>query len=368
MIKLPPQYVNLPAFLIYSDIPEPIITTAARIYGLAWNINRQHSPEDRMHAPVQFTATLDDLLMVCHIGNRTLRGHLSVLSVKGVLRYAYSKRFNVYTFTLPPRSEWPSPSLDEKSAEICRHPTLVVDDLFQTEDQQQQSSFCIEGGYGGEDEECGKLHSSPGAAPDPAEWERRLACLDVLGIREPVRSELAAGDLNTSEYLFGWVGDRQRHPERGPGHYVLQIRAGVPAPDRCGGWKHPGDQYGEEEPGLDEENEPAPPDALAAELPRDPSVTEDVKTLWFRVLGELQLQMTQATYDAWLRGTDVVRADNHTLTVTVKSGYAKDWLENRLQSTIARTLARLAGAETAVEFVVGDEWRRRHETVAGGNA
>jgi chromosomal replication initiator protein len=76
--------------------------------------------------------------------------------------------------------------------------------------------------------------------------------------------------------------------------------------------------------------------------------------VWSAALGELQLQMTQATFDTWLRGARFLKYEDGSFVVGVKNGYAKDWLENRLLPTIKRTLARLAGCATGIRFVVWD--------------
>ncbi len=77
--------------------------------------------------------------------------------------------------------------------------------------------------------------------------------------------------------------------------------------------------------------------------------------IWSAALGELQLQMTHATFETWLRDSKLVKYEAGTFVVAVKNGYAKDWLENRLLATIKRTLARLAGRTVDVKFVVGSD-------------
>lgn len=74
--------------------------------------------------------------------------------------------------------------------------------------------------------------------------------------------------------------------------------------------------------------------------------------IWSAALGELQLQMTQATFDTWLRDSKLLRREQNTLVIGVKSGYAKDWLETRLSPTIKRTLGRLMGQPVELSFVV----------------
>ncbi len=77
--------------------------------------------------------------------------------------------------------------------------------------------------------------------------------------------------------------------------------------------------------------------------------------VWPAALGELQLQMTQATFDTWLRDSRLLKYEDGTFVIGVKNGYAKDWLESRLLATIKRTLARLVGKTVQVQFVVWDE-------------
>ena len=83
--------------------------------------------------------------------------------------------------------------------------------------------------------------------------------------------------------------------------------------------------------------------------------------IWSAALGELQLQMTQATFETWLRDSKFLKYEDGTFVVAVKNGYAKDWLEHRLVATIKRTLARLADRTVDVKFVVGAEKPQREE-------
>ena len=82
------------------------------------------------------------------------------------------------------------------------------------------------------------------------------------------------------------------------------------------------------------------------------------KKLWQIALGELELQMTRATFDTWLRATHCIGIENgNTLVISVKNGYAIEWLENRLYTMIQRTLHRLTDKEMHARFVVWDTKR-----------
>jgi len=79
--------------------------------------------------------------------------------------------------------------------------------------------------------------------------------------------------------------------------------------------------------------------------------------IWHATLGELQLQMTKATFDTWVRPTHAINFDAAlgAMTVGVHSPYAKEWLENRLQATIQRTLTGIIGRSVQVQYVVKDK-------------
>jgi len=81
----------------------------------------------------------------------------------------------------------------------------------------------------------------------------------------------------------------------------------------------------------------------------------DAKRTWQTALGELQLQLTKATFDTWLKDTSGVAYEDGTVIVGVRNAYAKDWLENRLYTHIARTLSGIVGRTVEVRFVVAGQ-------------
>jgi chromosomal replication initiator protein len=86
----------------------------------------------------------------------------------------------------------------------------------------------------------------------------------------------------------------------------------------------------------------------------DPATTPrvDARQIWQAALGELQLQMTKATFDTWLKGTYAIAYEDGTFIIGTHSTYAKEWLENRLATQIKRTLCGLLGRSVEVKFVV----------------
>jgi chromosomal replication initiator protein len=73
---------------------------------------------------------------------------------------------------------------------------------------------------------------------------------------------------------------------------------------------------------------------------------------WQSVLAQLQMEMPRASYDTWVRDTRPTAYENGIITVGVRNAYARDWLENRLATTVSRLLIGILNSNVAVEFVV----------------
>ena len=72
--------------------------------------------------------------------------------------------------------------------------------------------------------------------------------------------------------------------------------------------------------------------------------------VWREALHELEMQMTRATFDTWLRGSRVVGVEENALTVEVRDIYAAEWLQARLSTPIHRTVAGIVGRAIDIRF------------------
>ena len=98
------------------------------------------------------------------------------------------------------------------------------------------------------------------------------------------------------------------------------------------------------------------------------SVTLSPETVWKAALGELEMQMTRATFTTWLQGTRALAWGDGEFVISVRNDFAKDWLEGRLYDLIARTLSSVIGQPTRARFVVWtDEIIAPKTTLANGN-
>ena len=78
----------------------------------------------------------------------------------------------------------------------------------------------------------------------------------------------------------------------------------------------------------------------------------DAKQVWRAALGELQVTLSPANFETWLRDTALVDVDDTRFRISVPNGFAKDWLESRYRSLISQTLGRIVGYGVQVDFVV----------------
>jgi chromosomal replication initiator protein len=73
---------------------------------------------------------------------------------------------------------------------------------------------------------------------------------------------------------------------------------------------------------------------------------------WQAALGQIQMGMSKAAFDTWLRGSEGISFDSEIFTIGIPNAYARDWLENRLTSTVARVLTGILDRPVTPRFVV----------------
>ncbi|MBM3272492.1 hypothetical protein FJY94_04420 [Candidatus Kaiserbacteria bacterium] len=89
----------------------------------------------------------------------------------------------------------------------------------------------------------------------------------------------------------------------------------------------------------------------ATPLPMTPDL------IWQATLGELRLQLHKPTFDLWLADTIMQAYDPaiNEFTIGVPDEHTLDWLQNRLASTIRRTLTGVSGRAASVRFAVSTD-------------
>ena len=62
--------------------------------------------------------------------------------------------------------------------------------------------------------------------------------------------------------------------------------------------------------------------------------------------------MPRASFDTWVRDTEVVSCEDGRLVIGTGNSYARDWLESRLASTVNRLLVSVLNTSVSVHFIV----------------
>ena len=73
---------------------------------------------------------------------------------------------------------------------------------------------------------------------------------------------------------------------------------------------------------------------------------------WQAAQGQIQLEMPKAAFDTWVRDAQYFSYEDGTFVISVQNAYARDWLANRLASSIVRILTGMMNRTVEVRFIV----------------
>lgn len=85
---------------------------------------------------------------------------------------------------------------------------------------------------------------------------------------------------------------------------------------------------------------------------------------WQAAQGQLQMEMSKASFDTWVRDAELVTYEDGFFVIGVHNAYSRDWLESRLTSTVTRLLTGIMNRTVGVRFIV---WQDNVEKVAVGD-
>lgn len=88
----------------------------------------------------------------------------------------------------------------------------------------------------------------------------------------------------------------------------------------------------------------------------------DVKRLWDDALVKIELAITPANFKTWFRDTHIVTLEDGTATIGVPSVFVKDWLHDKFQTMITKTLRELTPYVRSVDYLVVQRSDRKPET------
>lgn len=87
----------------------------------------------------------------------------------------------------------------------------------------------------------------------------------------------------------------------------------------------------------------------------------DVKRLWDDALVKIELSITTANFKTWFRDTHIVTLEDGTATIGVPSVFVKDWLQDKFNTMILKTLRDLTPHVRSVEYIVAQRNERKQE-------
>lgn len=294
---LPPSYVNTPVAMAYAEVDDALIVTMTRILGLCWAYDYERTPALAAEQVAELTGR----------PRSTLYRHLKQLREMQWIR------------------------IDQAGRRIVIRPIIARN--AHPAGKEEMSTV------------------EPTTEPVPN--EALLQALAEIGVENPKRDQLARLDLDPL-----WVRAWHlwtKHPHRrnltNPvGCIILKLEGAERPPEeflqaaqeqiRLRQWMHALEEREEEDLLDDDFSEP-----------ETESVPDEARQIWARCLDELELQMTKATFDTWLRGSRVVEAGDGWLTIAVRHAYAIEWLQHRLLPAIQPTVARHAGGDIRITFV-----------------
>ncbi len=87
----------------------------------------------------------------------------------------------------------------------------------------------------------------------------------------------------------------------------------------------------------------------------------DVKQLWDDALVKIELSITAANFKTWFRDTHIVSIEDGTATIGVPSVFVKDWLQDKFQTMILKTLRDLTPHIRSIEYIVVQRNEKKQE-------
>jgi len=88
----------------------------------------------------------------------------------------------------------------------------------------------------------------------------------------------------------------------------------------------------------------------------------DVKKLWDDTLVKIELSITPANFKTWFRDTYILSLEDGTATLAVPSVFVRDWLQDKFQSMILKTMRDITPHVRSIEYDVVQRNDRRSES------
>lgn len=75
--------------------------------------------------------------------------------------------------------------------------------------------------------------------------------------------------------------------------------------------------------------------------------------IWQAILGHLEVSLSRANFNTWLKNTYISEQTSDTIVVTVPSSYHKDWISGKYHTEMLKALKRIAPEIRNIEYKIG---------------
>lgn len=80
--------------------------------------------------------------------------------------------------------------------------------------------------------------------------------------------------------------------------------------------------------------------------------TIDNKTLWGRVLEEIESTVSKANFSTWFRDTEITKLEDGIVYIAVQNAFVRDWLANKYHKVILKTLRETSDQVRGLDYIV----------------
>jgi chromosomal replication initiator protein len=97
--------------------------------------------------------------------------------------------------------------------------------------------------------------------------------------------------------------------------------------------------------------------AMEAEVAREQNF--DAKSLWDKVLSEVELSVSKANFSTWFKDTEIAKQEDGVIYVAVQNAFVKDWLFNKYHKFILKALRSISEHVRGLDYVIVREDDRK---------
>jgi len=80
--------------------------------------------------------------------------------------------------------------------------------------------------------------------------------------------------------------------------------------------------------------------------------TEELKDLWNKSLGEIEMNISKANFTTWFKNTSIIKDEGGVIYVGVPNEFVKDWLYNKFHKLILKTLISNNDSIRGIEYII----------------